>query len=182
MRGLRTITIIAISGLSLSGCLAGGATNSRPDTQSAVAIPGYTYGGEKYAQVDVRLSESAKADIRRDGRLGRLNLDTAIVTVLKARELYDRRARGTVLVTINSVRIAERADVLTRGTNPGPDELVGDVRLVQAGVELARFPVTAQYGVGILRKWTSSRLEGLTRRFATMTGNRIGGKKPSLFQ
>ena len=155
----------------LSGCL-----SNTQDTPPPAAAETYQHQGEKYAKVVVTLSEEAKADIRRDGSLARLNLDTEIITALKVRELYDPRGRGDVEVFLERVRISDRGDAFALRTLPEPDAIFGEVRLMRSGVELGRFPVKAEYQVGFFRKWKSSRLDWLSRKFAEITGNQIGGK------
>ena len=153
----------------------------------------YTYSGQTFGKISVRISDAIKNDPEKAARAGQLRLEESVRVSLKFKQLYDEDSKASVYVVVDNMRVRSSFNSIIWGYLAGGDFLGGTVTLNDAsGKVLKRFIVSAWYdgggpvwyfggtaapaGAGVAERDTL-RLSSLARRFGDLTAEAIVGKK-----
>ena len=138
----------------------------------------YTYGGEKYGNVELMVNKDATEDPNDIVRFDDKKLQEMIKKKLEVAGLIDETVVSKVKIEITDIRIRSAFNALMWGVMAGNDHIRGNVSLLNNdGKPIYKFHVSASYALGGFAGLNETRMGWLFEKFSELTLQEIAGEQ-----
>ncbi|HKE39568.1 MAG TPA: DUF4410 domain-containing protein [Casimicrobiaceae bacterium] len=163
----KSLSIAAIA-LLMTACAGTAVRTAGPNTAS-------TAGALTVRSIEARVSPKAKEQLPENIKFDLDALSSTVERAIAASNLKDGAAANTLDVEITNVYIRATFSAVMFGIFAGPDNISGNVRVLDAGGSVLRsFDVSASYGFGGFAGGQDSvRINYLYEKFAELTRDQL---------